>query len=307
MGNNVSTVSAGSARKFSGTERYVVAGRLGEGGMGVVYRARDTLRGGSVALKTMTNVDAGALLRFKREFRALADIVHPNVVQLFELVSEGDQWFFTMELVDGVDFLHWVRSARAGDSAGSRMLSRLPTTRASAAPTIASLEPTVIAGAADTSVAELGVIMPVRRSGVAVCCDVARLRKAFIELCEGVSAIHGAGKLHCDIKPSNVLVARDGRVVLLDFGVAGEIDSRDGRADDVILGTPAYMAPEQARGHPASPRSDWYAVGVMLYEALTGELPFDGSPADVLLGKQQRLPPPPSSIVDQVRAELDEL
>src|SRR5271166_2795600 len=101
----------GAVDEFRGTKRFVVEGQLGEGGMGVVHRARDTERAEVVALKTMTRLDPGALLRFKREFRALADISHPNVVQLYELFSEGGFWFFTMELVDGSDFLTWIHSS----------------------------------------------------------------------------------------------------------------------------------------------------------------------------------------------------
>src|SRR5580700_11012008 len=96
---------------FRGTKRFKVEGQLGEGGMGVVHRVRDVQRGEVVALKTISRLDAAAVLRFKREFRALADISHPNVVQLYELFSEEDQWFFTMELVDGCDLLTWVSSS----------------------------------------------------------------------------------------------------------------------------------------------------------------------------------------------------
>src|SRR5580693_6062587 len=101
----------GALSGFRGTKRFMVEGNLGEGGMGVVHRVRDVERGEIVALKTMARLDPGALLRFKREFRALADISHPNVVELYELFSEGDSWFFTMELVDGWDFLAWVRAS----------------------------------------------------------------------------------------------------------------------------------------------------------------------------------------------------
>src|SRR3954447_16497887 len=96
---------------FRGTKRFVLDGRLGAGGMGVVHRARDLERDETVALKTMVNLDPEALLRFKKEFRALADISHPNVVQLYELFSESDHWFFTMELIDGVDLMSWVHSS----------------------------------------------------------------------------------------------------------------------------------------------------------------------------------------------------
>ena len=101
----------GAIDGFRGTKRFILEGQLGKGGMGVVHRARDVERGEIVALKTMTRLDPAALLRFKNEFRALADIVHDNVVQLYELFSESDQWFFTMELVDGCDLLTWVHSS----------------------------------------------------------------------------------------------------------------------------------------------------------------------------------------------------
>src|SRR3954469_13444384 len=98
-------------REFEGTRRYALEGRLGEGGMGILHRARDTESGEALALKTMAYVEPSALLRFKKEFRALADISHPNLVALHDLVSAGEHWFFTMELVEGVDFLRWVRRA----------------------------------------------------------------------------------------------------------------------------------------------------------------------------------------------------
>src|SRR5688572_12561090 len=94
-------------------ERFEIRGRLGSGGMGVVYRAFDRQRGIEVALKTMRHASGRDLYRFKREFRALADLVHPNLVTLYELHTVGGDWFLTMELVDGVSFIDWLRPRRA--------------------------------------------------------------------------------------------------------------------------------------------------------------------------------------------------
>lgn len=100
-------------------------------------------------------------------------------------------------------------------------------------------------------------------------------------LCDGLSTAHAADVMHRDIKPDNILIANDGRVVLADFGVAAI-----GHAAGELSGTPMYMAPEQARGETATPSSDVYAVGIVLYEMLSGQRPFSGSPAEVLSAKQ---------------------
>src|SRR5688572_33055008 len=94
---------------FAGTARFELVRQLGMGGMGVVYEVLDRERGARVALKTLRRLDASGLSRFKAEFRALHDLAHPNIVRLGELQCDGSQWFFTMELVDGVDLLSWLR------------------------------------------------------------------------------------------------------------------------------------------------------------------------------------------------------
>jgi serine/threonine protein kinase len=230
---------------------------LGQGGMGVVYRACDRIRREVVALKTMQWLDPAALDLFKKEFRAAADIAHPNLVALHELIWDGKVWFFTMELVEGVDFLSFVRFGEHGVPHTTEVAS--------------------VTGSAELSLARTIEFDPGQPSAAPLAPDQAgRLRSALAQLGEGLSALHQAGKLHRDVKPSNVLVRPDGRAVLLDFGLAADLGpsglhQSTGR---VIRGTLAYMSPEQAAGRALSPASDWYSVGVMLYQALTGELPY---------------------------------
>src|SRR5207302_2857788 len=102
--------------------------------------------------------------------------------------------------------------------------------------------------------------------------------------------VHQAGKLHCDLKPSNVLVSPEGRVVTLDFGLITEIGSGSATGG-IVAGTPSYMAPEQMTGRTVTEAADWYSVGVMLYEVLTGTLPFAGRVPDLVRKKQSSDPP----------------
>ena len=128
---------------------------------------------------------------------------------------------------------------------------------------------------------------PVRRG------DFQLLRNAFRQLAEGLGALHSYGKIHRDLKPSNVMVRNDGRVVVLDFGVTCDVDAARSTSErGMIAGTPAYMAPEQVNGEVTSIASDWYAFGTMLYEALTGRLPFDGALLELLNAKTSGAPLP---------------
>ncbi|HEX7699223.1 MAG TPA: serine/threonine-protein kinase, partial [Kofleriaceae bacterium] len=259
------------------SERFDIRRQLGVGGMGIVYEAFDKQRSAAVALKTLKRLDATMLYRFKREFRFLTDVVHANLVQLYELFSAGDEWFFTMELIDGVSFLDHVRPSADADTT--------PRSRASTA----SLE------------SESGSSSP--RGGAI---DLARLRPALLQLARGVAALHRAGRSHRDLKPSNVLVDTAGRVVICDFGLVTEIAAPE-ETQKQVIGTAAYMAPEQAAGKAVSAATDWYSVGVMLYEALTGRVPFGGAGDELLKLKDRVEPLPPSRAVDGIPPDLDAL
>lgn len=137
--------------------------------------------------------------------------------------------------------------------------------------------------------------------------DERRMRRAFGQLAAALSALHDAGLVHRDVKPSNALVTDEGRVVLLDFGLVSDVRGRYDSMHENIVGTAAYMAPEQAAGQPITAAADWYAFGVTLYEALTGELPYPGSSLQILLDKQQKSAPPPSQVVPGIPPDLDEL
>jgi serine/threonine protein kinase len=285
---NALATSSDEARPWKGTTRYEVLSCLGRGGMGIVYEVFDRQRQERVALKTLLRFDAGNLYRFKQEFRTLADVLHPNLVHLHELVADDrDEVYFTMELVEGDDFLGYaqkVGTPRVPPPAGA-----------------AEIESGVhLAGDAVPSAA--GSLAPSPA-------DFAKLRGALCQLVEGVRALHAVGKLHRDLKPSNVRVTHDGRAVILDFGVATELrkQSRADGSDEEIVGTVTYMAPEQASGETPVAASDWYSVGAMLYEALVGHPPFVGSAIEVLTQKYTAPPTPPSSRVSSVPEDLDQL
>ncbi len=252
---------------------------LGEGGTGVVYEAVDRERGTRVALKTLRHVTAESRAELKREFRAMQDVHHPNLVSLGELVSEGDECFFTMELVEGVDLLEYVRP--------------LP----------------LSSGALDdserASTVTLTGPLPIASTEVRFF-DEGRLRDALRQLAEALFALHDAGLVHRDVKPSNVRVTREGRVVLLDFGLVVLTDGGNSWTQQAA-GTPAYMSPEQANSARVGPEADWYAVGVLLFEALTGTIPFMGSALHVMMQKQREAAPAPSAVTKLVPRDLDAL
>jgi serine/threonine protein kinase len=303
---------------FAGTDRFRIVRQIGAGGIGVVYEAVDRARGTRVALKTLQRLDGEHILRFKKEFRLLQNLHHRNLVQLGELLEAEGRWFFTMELLLGVDFFSYVtgRPLPAAFSDTGRILAPPSISRdavtedASTATAMTSSPPGGADGDAGdgTGEGEASAATPRRQHEL----DQARLREGLRQLAAGLEALHRAGMIHRDIKPQNVMVCSGStwtpateveadapapehdRVVLLDFGMVGDTRAWD-EDDRNTGGTPAYMAPEQAAG-AAVMASDWYAVGVMLYQALAGVRPFDGHVAYVLTEKQRRDPVPPSLV-----------
>ena len=133
-----------------------------------------------------------------------------------------------------------------------------------------------------------------------------RMVRTIQQLCAGVHAMHEAGCIHRDLKPTNVLVTEEGRVVILDFGLA-KTSGSNSVSGGGLSGTPAYMAPEQALEKPCLPAADWYAVGTMIYEVLTGRCPFEGALFEVLLKKQTEDPPSPCQINPTADEHLSDL
>lgn len=294
-----------AAREFIGTERFTLHRCLGSGGMGVVYEAHDRWMDKTVALKTLTRAEAAHIYRFKREFRTLADVSHPNLVTLYELTSNGQDWFFTMELVHGVTFIEYVRPESAGAPKTSAD-NTLPVPRTAAPRSHDSSADTEIIDASSLGEGEMIALddqAPFIETNYQL--DEARLRSALRQLAEGVHALHEMGKLHRDIKPSNVLVTHEGRVVLLDFGLVEDINPE--LHETLLAGTPDYMSPEQGAQTKISKASDWYSVGVMLYQALTGRLPFRGKFFEIMTRKQTREPIQAREINPDVPRDLNDL
>ncbi len=242
--------------------------------MGIVYEAWDRHRERLVALKTLRRMQPKDLLRFKNEYRLLRDLHHPNLIELGELVEHEGNWFFSMELIDGVNIVRYT-----GKSQEQR---RLDAERAASEPDPFAKRPAR--------------------------CREERLRPCIRQLAEGLLALHATNTVHRDIKPSNVIVTPEGRLVLLDLGLA-IVSGRDDMESkmNVAAGTSEYMAPEQAAAKPVGPEADWYSVGVVLFQAMTGRVPFTGPHLEISVRKLQEDPPRPSDVSSGIPPDLDDL
>jgi serine/threonine protein kinase len=220
--------------------RYQIEGRLGSGGMAVVYRARDLMLERSVAVKILRedfSSDPAFRERFRQEAKAAANLSHPSIVTIHDFGLDAGHLFIVMEFVPGTDLKTLLQSHGRFN--------------------IEEVIPLIIQASA------------------------------------GIGYAHRAGLVHCDIKPQNLLITPDQRVKVTDFGIARALATiHPEEHSSVVWGSPQYFAPEQAAGMAPSPASDVYSLGVILFEMLTGQLPFNASNAAELSLQHRTLPPP---------------
>jgi serine/threonine-protein kinase len=238
--------------------RYEIGDRLGSGGMSTVYRATDRILERTVAVKVLAehlSDDERFVARFRREALAVAKLIHPNIVQVYDTGIDEGRHFIVMEYVDG--------------RSGAQILQRQGT-----------LEPEIAA--------EIG-----------------------IQACAGLDYAHRRGIIHRDVKPGNLMIVGGPvgggpmTVKLTDFGIARAIEQTRITQVGSVVGTAAYLAPEQVRGEEATPATDVYALGVVIYQFLTGRLPYEGSSlAELAVRQQNERPLAPSTYNSDVPESL---
>jgi serine/threonine-protein kinase len=257
-----------STEDFIGSPRYRALRKLGQGGMGAVWEVEDRERGGRCALKVMPlATDGEGLLRFKREFRSVAGIDHPNLVRLLDLATDGERWFYTMELVDGVDFLTAVAARHASEPRSDRLAPPSTETLRLRAPALGDARP----------FRQAWSVRP--RTLPTTPCDLERLGVVLPQLLDALACLHEHGLVHRDLKPKNILVSPVGRLRLLDFGIVQRLAADRLTAAGTIIGTLAYMSPEQCEEAEITPASDLYSLGCLLFHVLAGAPPFGGGTA----------------------------
>ncbi len=233
---------------------YKIISKLGEGGMGVVYKAEDTKLERTVAIKFLPHhiaTNAEERERFKIEAKAAAALNHPNIATIYAIEEVDGEMFIVMELIDGEELKKKVSSE------------------------------------------QLSVI---------------RVIEIATQIAEGMKAAHAKGVTHRDIKSSNIMVTESGQVKIMDFGLAKIAGGAQLTKDHSTLGTAAYMSPEQARGEPVDQRTDIWSFGVVLYEMLTGQLPFRGVYEQaVIYSILNEQPQPIAELRDDVPADLVQL
>lgn len=236
-------------------DRYELTEILGEGGMALVYKAKDQILDRWVALKILRPQlvsDKEFVKRFHREAKSVARISHPNVVNIYDIGQDGDIHYLVMENIQE--------------------------------------------GNLKEKIQKKGILDPSEALHIA------------IQICEALVVAHRNNVVHCDIKPHNILLTSEGGVKVTDFGIARAVNSATLAQTETVIGTAHYFSPEQARGGLINASSDLYSLGVVLYEMLTGQVPFRGdSPISVALKHLNEEPLPPSQLKDSLSKRIDKL
>ena len=224
-------------KKFNG--RYLILGNIGSGGMANVFLARDLILDREVAIKVLRYDflnDQSAIRRFQREMLASTELVHPNIVTVYDAGQEGETQFLVMEYVKGMDLKRYIQTQ-----------------------------------------------YPI---------PYGRIVDIMQQILSAVALAHQHRIIHRDLKPQNILIDESGTVKITDFGIAVALSETSITQTNSMLGSVHYLSPEQARGSMATNQSDIYAIGIILYEMLTGKVPFDGESAVTIALKhfQEEIP-----------------
>ncbi len=275
--------------------RYRLGPVIGIGGFGTVFDAFDEVTHSRVAVKSLRQVDPQRLFCFKQEFRLLADCRHVNLVRYYELFQERERWYLAMEHVDGVDVMSHVRGADV----------------ASADSTTMTHSKSVDVPGENIGGLKHGFPPPTtgeRQGEVTVASEreLLRIRALLAQLASGLEHLHANHLVHRDLTPRNIMVDQTGRLVILDFGLTLR-GSGTSMMRNLRVGTPKYMAPEQVSSEPSTPAADWYAVGCILYEMLTGIAPFVGSTNQVLSDKRTKVAVDPRKLYAHLPDDLCQL
>ena len=234
-------------------KRYEVISKIGAGGMADVYKGKDHMLNRYVAIKVLKKEfkeDENFVRKFRSEAQAAAGLIHPNVVNVYDVGEDRGLYYMVMELVEGITLKDYI------DKKG----------RLSHKETI--------------SIA--------------------------IQMCTGIGVAHAANIIHRDIKPQNIIISKDGKVKVTDFGIAKATTSNTISSN--AMGSVHYTSPEQARGGFSDQKSDIYSIGITLYEMVTGQVPFDGdSTVSVAIKHLQEEITPPSEIVPDIPYSLEQI